>query len=757
MEVDEYPHLWDAMNFKFDNTIDPQTRDIVRLGFMPRAWGGKHQLSRRAINKGHIAVSDVLAAYPVAPPAVAPSSGGQAKQGVTSTMATVVTLKANDLDRPSEVNIKDYDLCPFVTDGAKQAYEQDSGRYFAFMCRVATAALKDRYDIQPAELVYLANQADVAFGVTTKRTGTLREAERALQKSVDYLASNVTPFPSKQEPEDFQPPVVPETTDMVVRYIDAACGAGKSYGMIEYMLKNKGRYIYACDKISTLKERRKDFRKRLNEQYSSDIFKTETVEIFKAQSKPIQDEYGSVEETDDTTNVMKRIAMAGFNINKKIISGDIDNCVLFISHRAAQMMDWSQFKDYEMIIDEVPDVISTFSRSLVKSTMPYIQGNLDVASEDGDTYLMKLLTKGQKFLDSGNHDDVLKSIVGLMRNAADDHTNLWVMKDGWDQAIASGAEDDDNEPVTLTFFSLFMPESMKAFKQVYLLGDELLKSRFKHAWEAIGGVTFIEADFWDGGRKRDHPLKARATIHYFMKRKASFGRYEEEDDPLSSMATWLVRKTKRPLLYTCNERFKSNTAALENGLADYITPKAHGLNGFQDFSILVWMAAMRSSGQEYNITHKLINMSAGELDRDKEYNAAYQMVMRGVLRKFDSPEHCDIYVACKAQAEYLSERLEGCEIKHIKNVVIDAPKKTTGNKMTVAEKKAASAESSRKSRAKKKAEKELMEGPKKTALTGAERSGRFNAKKKAAEAVESTDIVSSRSDLRISTSGLGSR
>lgn len=720
MEVYEYAHLWDAMNYKFDNTFDPQTKDIVRMGFMPRAWGGIQRSSRHAINKAHLVANDVLADYPVAPPPVTPLIARQANQTSAPISTNVANLNAN-LSRSSAVNIEDYGLCPFVTDKAKHAYKESGGRYFTFMCRVAAAALKSNYDIQPAELVSLANQADTAFGVIKERKGAMREAQRAIEASVKYLGPNVTSLPTRAIAKAFQPPVVPTTTNMVVRYIDAACGAGKSYGMIEHMLKNKGRYIYACDKISTLKERRKDFRKRLKAQYSSDTLKTETVAIFKPQSKPTKDEYGSIEETDDTMNVMKRISVKGFNINKKFNSGDIDSGVIFITHRAAQMMDWSQFKDYELIIDEVPDVLSTFSRTLVKSTIPHIQRYLTAGSQDGDTYPVKLSTNGRKFLSSNKHDDLLKSIVGLMRSAADAQTSLWVMKEGWDQATAISNEDDDYQSVTLTFFSLFKPESMKPFKQVYLLGDELLKSRFKNAWEKIGGVTFLEAGFWDGGRTRDFPLRERATIHYFMNKNASFDRFEREDDPLLSISEWLVRKAKGPVLYTCNERFKSNTVALELGGAKHITPKAHGLNGLQDYANLVWLAAMRSSGQEYNITRNLINMTSTELDRDKEFNAAYQMIMRGVLRKFDSDEHCDIYVVSKAQADYLSERLDGCEIKHIPNVVKEKPKIATATTKTEAERRVASAESSRRSRAKAKAEKELMEGPKSAPKTSTER------------------------------------
>ncbi len=100
-------------------------------------------------------------------------------------------------------------------------------------------------------------------------------------------------------------------------------------------------------------------------------------------------------------------------------------------------------------------------------------------------------------------------------------------------------------------------------------------------------------------------------------------------------------------------------------------------------------------------------MKSKELDRDKEFNAAYQMVMRGVLRKFDSDKHCDIYVFSRAQAEYLSKRLGNCEIKHIPNVVQEKPKKQSISTKTEAEKKAASAESSRKCREKKEAGKRI--------------------------------------------------
>lgn len=70
LEVEEYSDFWDATDEKFGNIFDPQTKDVVRLGFMPLAWDGAATTSRYQLNEEFLPIEDVLASHPIAKPLI---------------------------------------------------------------------------------------------------------------------------------------------------------------------------------------------------------------------------------------------------------------------------------------------------------------------------------------------------------------------------------------------------------------------------------------------------------------------------------------------------------------------------------------------------------------------------------------------------------------------------------------------------------------------------------------------------------------
>ena len=443
-----------------------------------------------------------------------------------------------------------------------------------------------------------------------------------------------------------------------------------------------------------------------------------------------KNEYGSFEKVDDAPSVMERIAKAKTAMEEEIRSGDKDNAVIFITHRAMQLMNWNGWEEWELIIDETPDVVGTYSESFGETSKELLRRHLDVLRPDEETYVLKATPDTQTYLSNGRRDAFLDKIKGILMVANDPNSNLWVMKKGWD-ALYSDSTEDASQDRTLTFFSLFSHHSIKPFKKRYILGDQFLRSRFYMAWNKIEGVEFRQAPFWFGGdRERKHKLQGRATIHYFCDDNASFIRFDKYDSPLKKIAEWLNSKHRVEKLYTCNERFKPHMEILEKGGSTYITPKAHGRNDLQHFTTVAGFAAMKSSGTEYKTSRKFFGMTAKELNADKELNALYQFVMRGTLRDFESSKHCDVFVFSKIQAEYLQQRLGGCKIMQAEepNVVDNLSTQSAGRPVTVTDKKAAAKGYAKTHQAKVVAQK----APKKAPMTAKERQAKRRANLKKA-------------------------
>jgi hypothetical protein len=419
-------------------------------------------------------------------------------------------------------------------------------------------------------------------------------------------------LPKLPLPHQWEPLLEREESNLVIRYLEGECGAGKSHNKLTDMKDGRGRYVYVLDKNENIERRREEF--------------------FKIAGPRIGVQFATFECHSRTGNGEHRVAR------------QLENTL---------HADWSGWDDHEIIYDEVPETFTLFEID-ARSHADLLKSRVRILREDGNCYEVGLTTEGEAAAAQMLVDDYEAVHRGLLIMLRKPGNRVWVKKHSWDNAHAE----------KLSFFALLSPLNLRSFNSVYMLGDSLMSSTLARVWREKWNVQFEPVEF--KRRVRRIPTSERATIHYFSEsRDASFRRFREGDMPLTQLGWFLRDEAKKaPILWTSNERTKS---ALMDGCLDtkdWQPPKAHGRNDLQHYRRVAWLAAMKPSRFEIGAIREVCGMTADELIEWREFNAMYQFIMRCELRDYHASSPIDIYVFSDRQARYLERRIGGTLVHH---------------------------------------------------------------------------------------------
>ena len=424
-----------------------------------------------------------------------------------------------------------------------------------------------------------------------------------------------------------------DESDLTILVKDAECGQGKTHDELYRIARERGRYVYVCDKIENMDKRKHEF--------------------FQAAGR---DGYRFFLKEAHSGNEL-RVPLQLTNIRKDIDKLSATSPVLiFVTQASAVQMDWSAWQDCEIILDEVPDCFHLFPIKAGQHA-DMLRQHLTITGKDGNCYSVAVTTKGRELARSTDTDDYNKVHHGLCVLLSKPNTHVWVRQAAWDQIEEGGK---------LEFFALTSPLNLTPFKEVRLLGDEAMNSITVRAWREKWGVNFLPIDFIR--RARAVPTADRVTIKYASDhRDSSITRFQQGDMPLTAWTDWIKKDAAgEPVLWTANDKLMFQSRLPQR---DYIPPKAHGRNDLQHYTRVAWLAAMKASKFEISALRQICGMTAQELIDWREFNAMYQFVMRGILRDFDSNEPVLIYVFSRQQAEYLHRRLGG-KVEKIDGIIV---------------------------------------------------------------------------------------
>lgn len=418
-------------------------------------------------------------------------------------------------------------------------------------------------------------------------------------------------------------------------YTSAECGAGKSTSARKFILDSPGLYVYAAPRIELLRE--------LSEAFIQDRGGRPAPVIRVTHSAP-----------DEAAPIGTTIAAAMTDL------ADSTHAVLFITHQALALVDWSRPElnahRWHLVCDEVPDIWTSgqFSLEASHERLRGLFKTEPLGSTSPDWVKVTLTTEGHAIRQT-RKDTLGKQLAALWGMMADNRT--CVGKAAFFDEAATG-----DERSTLLLGSTLNADLLAPFASRWFLAANFTSYLVYRLW-AKQGATFIERPISDEVR-RTAALGQRVRIHYFSERNASDTFFRDAGKPLTKVAEWLNSNLSGAFFYCFNEKHHITLTGKGNAFARRLTPKQAGTNDLLDYTCAVWLAAMVPGDHEVQVIGTL-GITREEVIQDREREAIYQFVMRSNLRVFQSQEPVDIYVFSRAQAESLQKMLGGGEIQHI--------------------------------------------------------------------------------------------
>ena len=423
--------------------------------------------------------------------------------------------------------------------------------------------------------------------------------------------------------------------DCVVNIIDAPCGAGKTYEMLNNIVIQGGRWLYVCDTIRNIKEREVEFREFCAKQ---------NVRNFQISKAYYQDSVPVSKQIDEILNAVY-----------------CKNVVIFISNAALQIIDASKFQGFSLVIDEAYEVLGMHERKWdynIKLADMYFQVN----DTNSDYYQIVSTEAGDRLVQDRAFDDINATFRDLLETLSKQYATLWCHKSSWEKRAAT----------RLTFWAISSPEYIKHFNSVWLMGDEIKQSPIYNVWNKQHKVSFKFVNL-KRARERKVPLKDRGMICYFAEhRQASISQFKKGDSPLMEIIKWLGETHgDNPFIIAQHSEEKNYGVMNISDVcknAEVLTLKTTGLNQYQHHTMCVWLGALKLSGQDQEVMKTVFEIDISTQIRWREFNPLYQFVMRTSLRNYDSTTFNKVYVFDRKQAEYLHERT-GMPIQHISGVI----------------------------------------------------------------------------------------
>lgn len=186
VDASKIKHLWYAINSKFNELGDKQTKDLSRMYYVPAQYPDAYHFFIE--NKGEpICVADLLKEYTLF----------EKPKTFTQTLPPEIQKKLIEYKKETQLNRKDYKWtsyrdCPFVRQSLIRDYRviNESGWYhqmYRILCSIALSATKGGYPITAYEIESLAREIDADTGGWYENRPLGMEAQRAL----DYAYTQI--------------------------------------------------------------------------------------------------------------------------------------------------------------------------------------------------------------------------------------------------------------------------------------------------------------------------------------------------------------------------------------------------------------------------------------------------------------------------------------------------------------------------------------------------------------------------------------
>jgi hypothetical protein len=422
-----------------------------------------------------------------------------------------------------------------------------------------------------------------------------------------------------------------------INYVDAICGAGKTYGAILYAIDQAANHDAKIAIIQPSRELILQTEVAMTKQIRSMGLEVPLTTIYSDDDIP-QGDYVSV-----STRIQDHLKKAA-----EIPTGQI----LIITHAAfLSLPHWHRKDSWEIIIDEVPN-IAPFHRYELEENSDLLKNLARIEPDRGSPAYNKVVVNDREFVEKAIllNNDVFGVFRDLAKNLINPHADIYCLKGQWDRLSSKGNDSID-------FFGVVGSSLVKGYKKVTIMGAHFPDSLLAMIWNKEG-VRFVE----NKGiqlRHTDHDIGARQlTVNYLSER--SWSKALKKKVGISHSSISPILPSIQAILGTCPFIWCANNDLLNQavdphfrGSATRISNVSHGINQHQGVHQVLVLSALNLTTDHFKFLEQRFRIDPTEVQKAISHETIYQALMRCSLRDPAATDPVTIIVPDRSLGEWL--------------------------------------------------------------------------------------------------------
>lgn len=346
-------------------------------------------------------------------------------------------------------------------------------------------------------------------------------------------------------------------------------------------------------------------------------------------------------------------------LNLERRAGDI----LLITQQCFWELPYFEYKtDWKVLIDEDIKVFDCHTLNLHHSHQ-IITDHTEL-DQSGSLYA-RLIVKDLSYLkgivDNKNNDDVWRGFRSVCASLIASDQTCYVKLQQFND-LKHGLKPKGQ----LSIFSLRNPERLKGFESVTIASAWFDDSLTYHHWKSEGVDWVEDEEITRSVLRPNHPFNDKLTIYYGYEgrnSKALRNRLEREGNTeLRDKVSEIMGD--EPFVWLENKDRMDKSALNDSAKGAPLPPISAGLNEYSHYRNAVVLAATNYTPAQADFLTRVVGF-----DKDKQSRAMvgnlYQAFMRTALRNDEIDQGARWVVACREEAQLLSERFPGCVVREL--------------------------------------------------------------------------------------------
>lgn len=409
---------------------------------------------------------------------------------------------------------------------------------------------------------------------------------------------------------------------------ESPVGVGKTYNALAHALSLPARYLFVTERTRSVSEIETRVRGMAADRHRTITVDTITADIAsRGRSVRIDVEALPYRYTNDEAHV-----------------------IVIITHAAMMMSDLSQFKGWNIIVDEVPNIL-TQGKVRSKTDLDHFERNYSLKRISDDWSEVGLTPEG-------------KALSGSDLTQCESHAHLRLFH----QRVASGLrpvvcdlqewKEMTGNDIEWTWWSLFTVRQLQAFDSIKFLGSGFMESvAAKMLVNSDPDVSWITSK--TAGQRKLNPK--RVNVHYFTPRRSSKFYFESEhgQEHLRLVGAYLAKALPSKAIWAANnpeDRDVTPYKVMEPYLhrITNLSPKQAGTSEYmRDYHDAAIIYASKPSTSSKAVLEALGCTEADWVETN-EYETILQFLTRTSVRDVTTGGTTNLYVMSRDQADYLA-------------------------------------------------------------------------------------------------------